>query len=270
MVRRVSETAALAALLDDLDAHLGRHAAGVIARHGEARADACRRILQEIYLRVFAPVRALLPPANGAPRPLVVVPHGLLHRVPFHALHDGQNYLLSDWVITIAPSLAAAHLGSPPSAGGGAVVVGVCDMTTPLIEDEARAVAKVVAAGSGGRGRSSGDEWPRLLLGAEATLAVVREAIDGAALVHLACHGLFRFGNPAFSSLRLADRWARAADLVDVSLDGATLVLSACETARVNPEDGHEATGLAAASWRPGPAASWSANGWPTIGAPPN
>ena len=235
-VQKVSDVASVSSLLDDLEAHLGRHAAGVVARYGAERAQACQRVLAELYLRIFAPVRPMLPPPRGVPRPLVIVPHGLLHRVPFHALHDGRDHLLARWVITIAPSLAAVQLGPAPAATTAAAVVGVADQTTPLIEDEARAVAAAMAEGAAAA---------RLLLGADATLARVRDVMDGAAIVHLACHGLFRFANPAFSSLRLADRWARAADLVDACLDGATLVLSACETARVDPDQGHEATGLA-------------------------
>lgn len=231
-VRRVTDVPRLAGLLDDLDAHLGRHAVGVIARYGQARAAACRRILQELYLRIVAPVRGLLPAAGSAPRTLLVVPHGLLHRVPFHALHDGRQYLLADWVITIAPSLAAAGLASVRARPRPDVaVVGVADPTTPLIEDEARSVAEIATGAT-------------VVLGAEATLDRVREATSRAGLVHLACHGLFRFNNPTFSSLRLADRWVRAAELAGAVADGAVLVLSACETARVNT-DGDEAAGLA-------------------------
>ena len=236
-VRLVSDVAAVSRILDDLEAHLGRHAAGVIARHGAARTEACRLVLRELYLRVFAPVRELLVPLAGRATPdgawpLVVVPHGLLHRVPFHALDDGRNYLLADWAITIAPSLAAAGLASAPAPRRvKAAVVGVADDSTPFIEDEARMVARV-----------AGTSTP--VLGAAATLDQVRAAIGQADLVHLACHGLFRQSNPAFSALRLADRWVRVADLADAVADGSIIVLSACETARVNA-GGDEATGLA-------------------------
>ncbi len=235
--RRVSTVAAVSRLLDDLEAHLGRHAAGVIARHGAARTGACQRILHELYLRIVAPVRDFLMPegpvSGVGPRQLVVVPHGLLHRVPFHALYDGQDYLLAEWVITIAPSLAAAAALSPvPTRRSTAVaVVGVADDSVSLIEDEARHVAAVY-------------EGSTMVLGDAATLDQVRAAIARADLVHLACHGLFRSSNPAFSSLRLADRWVRAADLVEAVADGTIVVLSACETARVNVS-GDEATGLA-------------------------
>jgi hypothetical protein len=237
-VCQVTDVARVASLLEDLEAHIGRHATGVMARYGAARAAACQRILEELYLQVLAPVRHLIPEAghlaaSGRVPRLRVIPHGLLCRIPFQALHDGRQYLVEHYRITVAPSLAASRMAAaqrlPPSR---AVIVGVGDDTVSQIEHEARAVAAAL-----------GD--CTLLLGQDATVERVRGAVQRASLVHFACHAVFRAENPAFSSLRLADRWVRAADLADVALDGAILVLSACETARADAGDGDEAIGLA-------------------------
>ena len=48
--------------------------------------------------------RRPLPAAEAAPRSLVIVPHGILHQLPFHALFDGQRYLLEAFEISYAPS----------------------------------------------------------------------------------------------------------------------------------------------------------------------
>jgi CHAT domain-containing protein len=183
---------------------------------------------------VFAPLVHLLPDPAGGPRPLVVVPDGMLHRIPFHALHDGSEHLLNRWDITYAPSLAAAaQAAARPVRGRRLLAVGVGHDDAPLIEAEARAVAE------------TGTHETRLLLGEAATFEAVRDAAAGADIVHLACHGLFRPENPAFSSLRLADRWMRAVDAAELDLDGRLVVLSACETGRVDDREGAEAVGLA-------------------------
>jgi tetratricopeptide (TPR) repeat protein len=221
--RRVTRVRDVLRLLDDLEAHLGAQAVPVLAGQSgraERLMPACRTVLQRLYLAVLGPVADLLS-ATSCPRPLVVVPHGVLHRVPFQALHDGRAYLLEDWIISVSPSLdVAAEALARPRRSGPALVLGVADATTPWVEDEAVGVAAAAGTDS------------VLFVGAEATFARLREHAARARLVHLACHGLFRPTNPAFTSLRLTDRWVRATDVADLDLRGATLVLSACETGR--------------------------------------
>jgi tetratricopeptide (TPR) repeat protein len=230
--RQVTDRSRLLGLLDDLESHLGRHAVAVVGAHGGARAAACRRVLEELYLAVLAPIAETLPRSTSA-SPLLVVPHGPLHRVPFHALHDGYRYVLQDWVITVSPSLeVAAYAASRSPRSAEALVVGVADEATPFVEDEARTVAGIL-----------GDATT--LIGEASTFERFGECAEKAGLVHLACHGLFRPENPAFSSLRLADRWVRAADVAALDLDGAVVVLSACESGRVGHSAGDEAIGLA-------------------------
>jgi CHAT domain-containing protein len=118
-----------------------------------------------------------------------------------------------------------------PARVGPAVVVAVADEATPGAESEARAVAQVHPGAD-------------VLIGPEATLADVRAGVRGAGVVHLACHGLFRAENLAFTSFRLADRWVRAADVAGLELSGSVIVLSACESGR-SGRGGEEAAGLA-------------------------
>src|SRR5262249_18233012 len=48
----------------------------------------------------------LLGGLTGLPayRALVIVPHGLLHYLPFHALYDGERYLVERLAVSYAPS----------------------------------------------------------------------------------------------------------------------------------------------------------------------
>src|SRR5580704_4803799 len=55
--------------------------------------------LKSLYQELIAPIRHLL-----TARHIVFVEHGLLHYVPFHALHDGDSYLIDRFSISYAPS----------------------------------------------------------------------------------------------------------------------------------------------------------------------
>ena len=109
--------------------------------------------------------------------------------------------------------------------------MGVADDRAPNVEREAVAVAAHEAGST-------------LLLGAEATVRSVVERAPGSALVHLACHGMYRADSPMFSALRLGDGWLTAADVIALDLRGSTVVLSACESGRHGVAAGDEVIGF--------------------------
>ena len=55
--------------------------------------------LKNLYQELLAPLQSSLDAGH-----LVIVPHGLLHYVPFHALYDGDSYLIDRFSISYAPS----------------------------------------------------------------------------------------------------------------------------------------------------------------------
>ncbi len=216
-VRAVTRLSTVQPLLRRLDAQWQRFRAGpdFAARHAGRLLGGTLDVLNQLHTQLLAPLGQLPPGAR-----LVVVPHGPLHEVPFHALHDGQRYLLQDHEISTSPSASvfgAASAARP--AGGPPLVLGVPDPSAPLMEGEARAVAGVLP-------------HARLRVGADASRAVLRDEAAGSSVVHVACHGLYRPENPVFSSLRLADGWLTAAELIRLDLAGSLVTLSACETAR--------------------------------------
>lgn len=186
-------------------------------------------VLEQLHRLLIEPVASVLPPGDGA-TPLVVVPDGPLHAVPFHALHRGGSRLMGRYVVSYAPSLAVLRAAPPPVAGRPALVVGVADELAPRVEDEARLVAAAL-----------GDAT--LLMGADATWERVTAELAGASHVHLCSHAVYRPDNPMYSALRLGDRWVNAADLLRLDLTGRTVVLSACTTAG---DSGHPAASPAA------------------------
>jgi CHAT domain-containing protein len=85
------------------------------------------------------------------------------------------------------------------------------------------------------------------LVGEEASVERVREALDGVSLAHVAAHGTFRADNPLFSSLRLWDGPLTVYDLEQLREAPRTLVLSACESGLSRVHPGDELMGLASA-----------------------
>ena len=191
-----------------------------------ARADEHLRALGE---KLLDPV---LPPGTAV-CPLRVRPHGILARVPFHALHWlGRPFVEQGQVaVEFAPALPA-----PRRPGrSGACVLGHGGADHEAIEGEARDVATALRGG---------DVETRLETGGNAGAAALVEAAEGAAVLHLAGHAVYRAEHPEFSALRLADGWLHAADLAALPLGGSCVVLSACETGARGSSASGEMLGL--------------------------
>ena len=185
--------------------------------------------LQALYRALISPLRTLL-----KCRHLIIVPHGFLHRLPFHALFDGARYLIDDYSVSYAPSASVYYLCSKTKIGSGAVkstVIGVPDPRTPHIAEEVAAVAAHLPKA-------------RVLMGSEATVDQLRKATAESRFVHIATHGEFRTDNPMFSSIRLADSFLSVYDFYDLHLRAELVTLSGCGTGLSVVTSGDELLGL--------------------------
>jgi tetratricopeptide (TPR) repeat protein len=166
--------------------------------------------------------------AAAGDRPLVVVPTGSLHAIPWALLPSCH-----DRPVTVAPS-ATLWLRSASATHGGPLrrATLVSGPGTDHAEAEVRSV-------------SPRAEHVELLVGAEASVANVLRAIDGAGLAHIAAHGTFRADNPLFSCIHLADGPLTVYDLECLGHAPEVLVLSACESGLSDVQPGNELMGLA-------------------------
>ena len=172
-------------------------------------------------------------PPSPTTRRVVVVPHGVLHSVPFHALPLGDGWLADDFEISYAPS-AATYLASgrrAPTATGPTAIFALPDEAAPEIEDESRRVAELLAT-------------DRLYVGGAATLEQLRVEAKRARYLHIATHGLFRRPRPMLSSIRLADGWVNLYDLYSLDIRSELVVLSTCESGVAAITSGDEVVGL--------------------------
>lgn len=240
VVRRLSTVATVQQWLDRLMMQWERFRPGreFVARHLPQLERSTRRVLAALYAELVAPLEAVLakvmPPlaANLTPR-LVIVPHGLLHHLPFHATFDGEHYLLERYEVSYAPSATVLTLcqGRPTPEPRQALVIGVPDPSIPAVAAEVEAVAARLSEAT-------------VRLGEQATMAALRRDAPGRQVLHLACHGLFRADNPMFSALKLHDGWLMASEAMQLDLRGAMVVLSACESGRSRVIGGDEVLGL--------------------------
>lgn len=204
---------------------LGPQFVGALEAHLHA---ATRAHLRDLYEALIAPIRHRLDAAH-----VIVVPHDVLHFVPFQALLDGEQYLVDAFSLSYAPSASVYRLcrAKPPRTTGGALVMGVPDAATPMIADEVESVAAAIPQA-------------QVRLGAAATREELQRHGAGSRFVHLATHGVFRRDNPMFSSIRLGDGPLSVYDLYELQLPAELVTLSGCSTGLSVVAGGDEQLGL--------------------------
>ncbi len=152
-------------------------------------------------------------------RPLVLVPTGVLHTLPWGALP-----YLRERPVSVAASAAGwlaasgrAAVSGPPS------VVAAAGPGLAHAEEEVR---RVLARHPGARP-------------VPARRDAVLEALAGADVLHLAAHGVFHARSPLLSGITLADGPLMAYDLLQVTRAPRLVVLSSCDSGMARtPADG--------------------------------
>lgn len=209
----------------------GLHANAMVDGGNERLRSDVRRELLSLWRMVFAPLTKKVGDASR----VFIVPHGPLHLVPFHALWDGQRFLLEQHEFVYGPSASVlAHTAKTDETRQNvrrSLVIGVADEFAPRIEAEARTVAEIL------------DAQNVLLNGAATTGQFLATAAD-ANVIHLACHGRFSAVTPLASGFKLSDRWLTARELYNLRLNADLVTLSGCETGKHLVASGDEILGL--------------------------
>jgi CHAT domain-containing protein len=170
--------------------------------------------LQQLYQLLFAPCLPLLQGRTN----IIIAPDQALHYIPFHALHDGQRYLLEDFTISYTPSATVFDLcRQGRSYGTEVLLVGYQPATLAAITGELTLVQQLLP-------------HARLLQGMDGTAAAFLQQAPAAGLIHLAAHAQFRLDQPLLSSLALADRPLTLAEIARLQLKAELVVLNGCET----------------------------------------
>lgn len=195
--------------------------------------------------------RLLLPPKFLTNRPdvLILVPHGILHALPFHALFVGNALLLEYVPVLYAPSLqilqalwnSGDHKG--PIIGNRSLICGVENFNErayplPHVAQEVQAVRNVVGG--------------EVLYEHEATVSDLKQMSKSGTLsqfdvVHFATHAVTESAAPMLSRVLLADDDLTVVDILDLKIDARLVTLSSCQAAIGDAQAGDEMMTLARA-----------------------
>jgi CHAT domain-containing protein/tetratricopeptide (TPR) repeat protein len=202
--------------------------------------------LAKLYTLIFAPLEKRL-----SSQKIIIIPHGLLHYLPFHALRSAEQYLVDRYEISYAPSAYVLKtcrsrqekLKTPETlprrqrnlsnqeadfthqfidkkrvqSAINMLALGVVEQGTPSIEEEISALGSIFPDSV-------------RLTGEQATRENLKRLAPQARFLHLASHGYFRRDNPMFSFLKLADANLHFYNLLDFELKAELVTLSACHT----------------------------------------
>ena len=187
-----------------------------------------RGILAKLHDALLAPIKPRLDRYSR----LVITPHAALHYLPFHALFDGQRYLIETHEISYLPASSLLRFIARARHDDGRVTAfGYSGHgMLPQAPEEARRVAEIMG----------GEAW----IEEEATVERVKQEALTARVVHIAAHGVFRADNPLFAGVLLADGWLTALDIFSLHFEASLITLSACDTGQHRIGGGDELLGL--------------------------
>ena len=208
--------------------------------------EKAKGILHQLYKLLAAPWIAKV----ESYRNLVIVPHGPLHYIPFHALYDGQEYLLQRFQISYLPGSSFLKKRTPPPLRPlRSLVMGhTQNGRLPHIGAEVQTVGKSLKT--------------KPYLDSDATRQRFQDSAAGCQVIHIAAHGDFRHENPLFSGLYLEDSPLTTLDIFNTRLQASLVTLSGCQTGRNVVSGGDELLGLTRAFLASG-AASMILTLWP-------
>jgi len=201
--------------------------------------------LAEVVPQAQALYHRLLAPARGEIRGdrIVIVPHAILHYLPFAALRSpAGRWLVEDFALSTLPSASVLRylVDKGADAPARALVVGNPDLgaglALPWAEREARMVGQH-------------EREATVLVRADATEGQVKSRLGTVGLVHLATHGELSESDPLSSAILLApgdgeDGRLEVREVFGLDLHARLVVLSACETGLGQLSRGDELVGL--------------------------
>lgn len=172
-----------------------------------------------------------------------IVPHGILHYLPFQALIYHSHYLIEKYQIGYIPSATALKyvLAKRKEKFANILALGNPELNTaqmqlPFAEKEVQGIKTIYPAA-------------KVLIGEDASEANFKKQAGAYDILHVASHGEFNPTTPLLSSLRLSggdgeDGRLETREIFGLNLDAYLVTLSACNTAIGKLTKGDDVVGL--------------------------
>lgn len=198
---------------------------------------------------------------------IILVPHGMLHKLPFSALHDGEKYLIEKYAISILPSSSLIKLlgdrHQNATVDGSYLISAISDYSAT--RDDGVNFSARLRSSAGLEDLSYTIEEAKTVYGLAAKIVpeahflsneevkpALLEHFRNYSVIHFAGHAVFNPEEPMASGLVLADGSVlTAARILQDSAfrtdKGKLLILSACQTGVNVITSGGEIVGLARA-----------------------
>jgi CHAT domain-containing protein len=199
-----------------------------ISAHSEQISEATTHHLEALHSLLIEPLLAEIATPH-----IIIVPHGCLHSLPFHAFYDGSSYLIDRFEVTFATSASTLRycMEKPDVTDVPPVIVGVADANAPLVDIEVSALRNIFPDAV-------------VIAGDQANRDAFSQAARNALFVHIATHANFRRDNPLFSSFKLADGYVTALDLFSMNCSTNIVALSGCQSGLGQVADSDDVLGL--------------------------
>lgn len=199
--------------------------------------DSQLRSLKRLYATLVEPLRPYLKTSV-----IGIIPHGILHYLPFAALNDGQNYFGDKYTLFYLPSASVIPFVQQKRKQGEQHLL-------VLAQDRAESLPFLAYA------NQSAETIAKLynttaLLGSAATESAFRSRASTSRTLFLAAHGTLSRSSPLFSRIFLApdaqnDGILEVHEVYGLDLAKADLVvLSACQTQLGEQSKGDDIIGL--------------------------
>jgi CHAT domain-containing protein len=195
------------------------------------------QVSQGFYKDIVAPIEKDIKTKN-----LIIVPHGVLHKVPFSALSDGKTYLIEKYSLSILPSASVLDYVVKKRKPDKDKILTLANPVTDYVpldfaEVEGSTVSKLFPKSE-------------LCVKEKATETLSKKRSIDFNIIHFASHGQFNERQPLQSGLILAkdtenDGFLQVHEIFGLDLKNANVVtLSACETALSKIQGGDDLVGL--------------------------
>lgn len=193
---------------------------------------------EALYERLITPLQGSI----DNKKHLTIVPHGVLHYLPFNALRKDGRFLIEAHTLRLLPSASVLQfLDKRNHPTNNMLVLGNPDLNNPAMdlpgaESEAKAIAR---------------NWAdsKVILRKNASESLFKKSSGGFRYIHLASHGEFNPDVPRNSRMLLSpdgsnDGNLTISEIYDLQLNAEMVTLSACQTGLGDVRNGDDVVGL--------------------------